>query len=80
MDRARRQIQQYELDIQNYQQRQSKAERVLQRLQSEYETQIAVKIKNKNSFLYCFFLFLSNWFHNSVDKRQILNLIDMRYS
>ena len=43
LDRARQQLQQYKLEIENYEQQQTKAERVLQRLQSEYEAQIAVK-------------------------------------
>jgi hypothetical protein len=47
LDHARRQIQKYEIDIQNYEQQQTKAQRVLQRLQTEYEAQIAVKIENK---------------------------------
>lgn len=43
LDRARRQIRQYEVDIKDYEQRQTKAQRVLQRLQIEYESRIAVK-------------------------------------
>ncbi len=60
MDHARRQIQKYEIDIQNYEQQQTKAQRVLQRLQTEYEAQIAVKIENKGLwFLYLVFIFKS---------------------
>ncbi len=58
MDHARRQIQKYEIDIRNYEDQQTKAQRVLQRLQTEYEAQIAVKIENKElRFLYLVFIF-----------------------
>lgn len=57
LDRARRQIQQYQIDIQDFEQRQSKAQRVLQRLQTEYEARIAVRSIEKNfhwNFLFFF--------------------------
>jgi hypothetical protein len=59
LDRARRQIQQYQFDIQNYEQRQTKAERVLQRLQAEYESRIAVKFNEIFFSLYHFLIYLA---------------------
>jgi hypothetical protein len=50
LDAARRQIQQYE-------QQRSKAERVLQRLQTEYEAQIAVRGSNGARFCISFPIF-----------------------
>lgn len=44
MDRAREKIREYQAEIHNYVQQQSKAERVLQRLQADYEERIAVNI------------------------------------
>ncbi|CAF1084273.1 unnamed protein product [Adineta ricciae] len=49
LDHARRQIQQFEIEIQNYQQQQSKAERVLQRLQSEYDAQISRLVEQQQN-------------------------------
>ncbi|CAF1385318.1 unnamed protein product [Rotaria sordida] len=47
LDRARQQIQQYEVDIKNYEQQQSKSERVLQRLQADYEARIATLVEQQ---------------------------------
>ncbi|CAF2760511.1 unnamed protein product [Rotaria sp. Silwood2] len=47
LDRARRRIQQYESDIKNYEQQQSKSERVLQRLQADYEARIATLVEQQ---------------------------------
>ncbi|CAF3573820.1 unnamed protein product [Rotaria sp. Silwood1] len=47
LDRARRRLQQYEIDIKNYEQQQSKSERVLQRLQADYEARIATLVEQQ---------------------------------
>ncbi len=66
--------------IKNYEQQQTKAARVLKRLQNDYESRIAVKLKRNIGLFFSvsLFDFFSIWLNNNDNKRQIMKLIDMR--
>ena len=46
LENARRQIRKYEADIQAYEQQRIKAERTLQRLQTDYDAHISVSVSS----------------------------------